>query len=455
MGLAHIINLKKYPMPLINGPSLQYKSVTKPIQAKSFVMPSLDYDNDDDDDGPPPLIHSEEEEEEENIPELTEDEMIESNKSQYDMFKMSDKMMSDEINEILDKEDNHVLYQKYSAKVYNDMKSSGNMISSGYAIKGCAYPIGNVGKTGPVGPTGHPGEIGSIGKVGINTIGTTMAWAESSKQDAYLMGNPNITFPKPSINTEIIKREELPSLKRNNKFISILTTDLVKKDRIFLTERTNKHNMIIISPGYKYNHDFSDLFLLHTSFIDVDSKTVLRRKESKDNESPQIMHIHSSAFDMETLQLFKYYDTTINNYMKNNFKDIKCKSALVVDNNKLPVDLYPGIDIHIPSKTFIDNNLKSYAGKLFNYNISKKYKLVEEHDIINGNINDMCKKILYCKKQIRFLISPVSWIHPDKKSYGSYLKVFTIEVKYPNARIKSIFDMNQELIEMELINISI
>jgi len=65
-------------------------------------------------------------------------------------------------------------------------------------------------------------------------------------------------------------------------------------------------------------------------------------------------------------------------------------------------------------------------------------------------------KMFYCKKQVRFLVSPVSWIHPDpnQKIYGSYLKLFNIEVKYPNARINSVFDKQTD-VEIEIKNISI
>ncbi len=253
-------------------------------------------------------------------------------------------------------------------------------------------------------------------------------------------------------NMPIIKRQIFPPLKRNNKFVSMLTLDLLKRNRMEFTEKINKHGMIVISPSYKYTENLKDLFVLQTIFTDIDKAPL----SGKTSSSITVENITSKAFSMDTLEFFKYYDNLVESYVQNNLEsNYTCASRLLMESNKKAADLYPGIDIKIPVKFYKDKFLGAFAGKLFNYNISKKYRPVEEFNLDIMNPKSANDKVFYCKKQIRLLVTPVTWIEPTKKLFGSYLKLHTIEVKYPGAKINSVFDRGQTEMELEIINISI
>lgn len=231
-------------------------------------------------------------------------------------------------------------------------------------------------------------------------------------------------------------RRILPKLKRNNKFISILTIDLVKKDQIIFTESVNvKNKTIIISPSYNYTKSLCDLLILQTSFIEI-------------NKMPfQKSTLPSNCFNMETLELFKYYDKQVDNYIQENFNTFRCISKLING------DLWPGLNTLINTRIFDDFLLKPFSNKIYNYNISKKYKTIEEYELtVDKKISN---KLFYCNKQVSFLVSPVTWINESTKMYGSYLKLYTMEIKYVNAKINSVYDKVRSAVELEITNITI
>ncbi|ARF09547.1 hypothetical protein Indivirus_1_170 [Indivirus ILV1] len=232
-----------------------------------------------------------------------------------------------------------------------------------------------------------------------------------------------------SVKLEQKNRHSLQQLKRNNKFVSMLTIDLLKKNRMELTEKIDKNNVILIFPSYRYTENTFDLLILKTSFTDI-------------NTIPFVSgYIFNSCFSSNELDFFKYYNDKFEAYVKNNdeFKNYKFVSHR------------PNM---IPVKFQKDYFLGNISKKLYNYNISKKYKLFDEIDL-HFNIQQEFKKIFYCKKQIRLLVTPVSWIDNVGKIYGTELYIYIIEVKYPNATIKSILDTNEREMELEITNISI
>ena len=56
---------------------------------------------------------------------------------------------------------------------------------------------------------------------------------------------------------------------------------------------------------------------------------------------------------------------------------------------------------------------------------------------------------------MRMLIEPFAWINLSNKTYGSYLNIMIMEVKYKNAKIYSILDKNEISVKPEIINIEI
>lgn len=235
--------------------------------------------------------------------------------------------------------------------------------------------------------------------------------------------------------TGIIKEKEkekeiihLPTLFRNTKeYISYLTSDIIKKENMYLSEIINKSGIIGIFPSYKYTNELSDLLILQTSF-----KKIVASPFAKKN------CIFEEAFDDGTIYFFKDYFKKASNYIKDNYVNFEDNS---VNNDKIRYKLYT------------DKSLGFFSGKLFNYNISKKYKSYDSYNICD-NTEELYKKIFYCKKEIRFMVSPMVYINTEKKRYGFALQIYTIEVKYPDKEICSVF--NREInVEREVTKISI
>ena len=241
----------------------------------------------------------------------------------------------------------------------------------------------------------------------------------------------------------------LIKLKPNKNFIAMITNDLFSKDKMILTQNSYVYKnikMINIIPGYKFANNITDRLLLQTEFIDIDENPISLTKYDT-------YKISSEAFSIETLEILKYYEIEFDKYMKVNFPNYKVRNNFLRDYNNTITEFYPGMNIKIPAKLKKDHYLGQYSGKIYNYNVSKKYKPTQEFEFSDYKKLDL-KTMYYCKKQARFLVCPISYICESNKTYGTHLNIYTIEIKYPGAKIRSVFD-GQDTVENEVINISI
>lgn len=223
---------------------------------------------------------------------------------------------------------------------------------------------------------------------------------------------------------EVISLPE--TIKQKKEYASILTTDIIKKERIFLTELTNKSNITGISPCYKYTNDLSDLLVLQTSFQEINNYPFHEKSL-----------ISLNVFDNDTLEFFNYYIKEVTKYIEKKYDHTYNKISH---------------DSKFKYKIYTDDSLGSYCGKLFSYNASKKYLPIESYNITENLVD---KKVFYCKKEIRLLLSPMVWLDPKTKKYGFAIKIYTIEVKYPNMKITSVFDNKQINVSDEITHIQI
>ena len=73
----------------------------------------------------------------------------------------------------------------------------------------------------------------------------------------------------------------------------------------------------------------------------------------------------------------------------------------------------------------------------------------------NANLTNILERILTDKKQMRMLLTPITYVDPTNKIYSSYVKILMMEVKYIGAKIFSPFDTNEINVRPEITKISI
>lgn len=229
---------------------------------------------------------------------------------------------------------------------------------------------------------------------------------------------------------------------KNSNFYSLITSDSFNKSKFKILETGDEDKKLkFIIPIYHYTENYEDLLIIQTPFIDI-KKNINYKNLTKYNRDKNFLDIvfDSNFFDNTILNIFMNYDDEIlKNINKKYDNKITCHQNLIKDNNTGEQSS------KIKGKLKYHKKLGTYS-KLINYNISKKFPLKEEFDLISMtgvSYQPIFDRIFNEKKQVRLLITPITWIDEEKMIYGSYLNILMMEVKYKNAKINSILDQNE------------
>lgn len=259
------------------------------------------------------------------------------------------------------------------------------------------------------------------------------------------------------------------------RYMPLIMSDIFNGNKLVIKERDDKNQinpangLKSILPIYNYDSKNEEIMILQTPFMDVNKKNIIyfhkiNDEFGKDRKRHFEINFASQFFDSSVIDTLVEYENKVINYVKTVYgNDMKYHSKIIYNKkaNKHNVD-YEIVnrldDIgNIRCKVYPDKKFKQY-GKLISYNISKKYGFKEEFDLFNIEYSEMANtldRILNDKKQMRLLLTPVTYLSPGTKRYVSYLKILMMEVKYKDAKIFSQLDRNGIDVKPEIIKISI
>lgn len=273
-------------------------------------------------------------------------------------------------------------------------------------------------------------------------------------------------------------KKPLPSIKQTNQskpvkntrdtykqYLSLIAINQFKKENFTLTHDTSKI-FIMSLPEYNYTPDNKSRLVFQTDFMDlyytdpVTHKSMcyinyknLHPKNADIKEKLCKIKIDHKLFPQSFLDFLIFYDSQIKQlyYPKYNGTYLLSNKN---NNGANDVNLMCEMNL-ITGKISKDYEFSKY-NKIVTYNISKKYPKKEEYDLLtlsNIEIENTLKKIFNDKKQIRLIVTPITW-HAGG-SFGSYLKIIAMEVKYKNANIESVFDQDEIDVQNEIGIISV
>jgi len=242
-----------------------------------------------------------------------------------------------------------------------------------------------------------------------------------------------------SNNNYIDKEKKKNNNKLFNHTLSFLTVNNIDSSKITFNKFEVNDSIIIIFPEYKYADYNQNQLILLTDFLNVDNYIKFTSRIDKDKNSISLK-FDPCMFSSQLINFMIQYDKQVKEYVKKKFIQLVHHSKLVgnFSNGDEDVNLMLPLK-YITGKVINDNNFKSY-NKIINYNISRKYPKKEEMEINDDNIDQFLKRVLNNKKQVRLLMTPATWLNFESESYGSYLKIIMMEVKYKGATITSEFD---------------
>src|SRR5439155_11705468 len=263
----------------------------------------------------------------------------------------------------------------------------------------------------------HIVNLGNISNTIIKEIQQKQVYFEEQiKKDI-----PEEIFLAPEEKTNINKDENTKYFYNKN-YLALIKWDSFNKEKLSFNYFQTQNNMMIISL-YNYSNNCIDRMILETPFMNI-TKEFLHHNQYIKYVKPEMidnnLFLDPSQLNESLINIFITYDILIKHYIQKNYGDsIKCISKLIsnkkyikgtadYENVNLMCDLNP-----IKMKIKRDTKNKEYC-KIFNYNISKKYVKQESFDIntlSKEQINEILCRLLNEKKQIRFLITPVSWIN--------------------------------------------
>lgn len=239
----------------------------------------------------------------------------------------------------------------------------------------------------------------------------------------------------------------------NKKYQSLINADNLDVDNMIFNIKENDNFIPTIDLQYRYNEQHTDKLCLQTDFISMEPNVKSFINYSKiqyKNRDGLKMELSTKLFNDKLLNNFHNYDIKVDNlikdkYNKDDMDEWTCKSRLIsnIYKNKLAEQVNMMDDFRNIKVKFLKNN-----SSIINYNISKKYAPFVKYtfnDEFESNSESILWKILTDKKEIRLSFSIFTWINKDNKYYGSYLIIQSMEVKYKNGRIKSIFDNDKEV----------
>lgn len=283
---------------------------------------------------------------------------------------------------------------------------------------------------------------------------------------------------KMSDNLLAIKKKEIPehifkddnTFKRKFKnYIPLISSDTFDEKKLtIMLPNYSKGNFIIPVPVYRYDEKNLDSLLIQTSFMDVNkAKISYKIKNTYKNKMTQEQNqikFDPSFFDNKIIDILLNFDNKMVQFVKNTFTNkFKCSSKMIY--NKNSVRLTPAFemvnmigDLGMIKGKLCKKKFYDQYNKLLNYNISKKYDAVEQYELSSMKNNELVNifdRILTNNKEIRMLLEPFMWINLSDNTYGSYLNIIMIEVKYKHAKIYSILDKNETSMKENIINVEI
>lgn len=247
------------------------------------------------------------------------------------------------------------------------------------------------------------------------------------------------------------------------RYLPLITTDMFNHTKLVIKEKNNKNSGNILKtilPVYNYNSRNEEIMVLQLPFIDVDTKNILYFRKTKPEYSKKKFEIRfiPQFFGDKFIDILIEYENKVFEYVKSVYgNDMTYKSRIVHNKNSQDlVNRLSDLD-SIKCKIFPDKKFQQY-GKLINYNISKKYDAMEEFDLFNMTHTDLVTifdRILNNKKQLRLLVTPITYVNINNRQYMSNLKIIMMEVRYKDAKISSPLEANKIDIKPEITKITI
>lgn len=227
-------------------------------------------------------------------------------------------------------------------------------------------------------------------------------------------------------------------------YLSFIEYNLFDSNKLNIhSNKASDDNFISLTGKYEYDCKNKDTLMIKTSF----NKLIKHKFMYNINKNNSLQfRIHTALLEKETLDMLTDFDFKLESFMKENYPDYTCKGKIVYSN--------------IINMKVNKHKIYELYNKIINYN---KYKSkypnakeieVEEFDFSDNFILQVLNRIITDQKEFRLLISPLGWININTKTYGSYLGLVTLELKYKNSQISSSLD-KKEIIVHEIINLVI
>ena len=265
------------------------------------------------------------------------------------------------------------------------------------------------------------------------------------------------------------KKPEKPNSR--NSFLSLVTPEGFNCKNFTLSWESlpQNPNLRIFSSNYNYSDKNKSRLVIQTDFMDnVFHNPIKNKNETVINynglnsfpDKKQFnIKLNHKMFSESLIDFMKFYDNLIKKeldglvYSYTNAKNLLNNvGANFSDEFNQLCDVQP-----IKAKISKDYEFKNF-NKIINYNISKKYPKKEEFHLSNLTVKeteDLLHRVLTSSKQVRFLLTPVTWLNTGTHGYGSYLKIISMEIKFKNAKIFSQLDQNENNVANDIGTITI
>lgn len=246
--------------------------------------------------------------------------------------------------------------------------------------------------------------------------------------------------------------------KRFSNFISFINSETFKPHELSVSlSDYNNNGFIFTVPVYEYSKKNKDTLIIQTEFNNLTKSKFSYKLSQKSNQLQ--MEISPELVEHQIINILIDFDNKMHELMENKYNNFKCIGKIIHNKgisfsekvNKLE-------EITMINSKFIKNgNYKQY-NKVMNYNISYKFPKIENFDIESTNAQDLIKifnRIITDQKEFRMMISPVGWINTNNNTYGSYLGIIMLEIKYKGAKIASMINDSEIISKREIINLTI
>lgn len=205
-------------------------------------------------------------------------------------------------------------------------------------------------------------------------------------------------------------------------------------------ERTN---IQYLSPKYNYAGTKMDHLIIKSPFINCLQDPYLQKYKGGGKYQHELRIDPNNVNGQLMIEMLVNYDQKLDQFITDSYgPNFICHKRLISNRGKFYGHQEEYREVQFGDLfSMLEFRLKCQGSRIeneiYNYNVSKKYPTVEEFQSIE--IKDL-RRFLKKNKDIRLVFHPVSWIIPDKLSYGTFLAVDILEVKYGGSFIKSVLD---------------